>query len=183
MKIKRLLFTGLLLFACYQSIDKELGPYNDILFSEFHYFEFSILILVTLLSMFFDLRNFRKNKALLHLLPSCAGMICILITSWLIYQRIQTDNLKTLVKFISIDRQNSSFELSLKANSKLTLTEQIHNGLTTYYGEYVRAGDSLVITKFSKNDYLNITPDKAIIKNDTCYWANKFATMIIDRNP
>jgi len=112
----------------------------------FEAFVLIILCILTVVFLFTDYSRFRQTRNYLSFIHSFTGLLCLGLVFGHMIIRSSKDNSKTLFEAynenIGID---GDFTLDFKVNNHLKGTRVDHFSTISYWGSYVKRGDTLIL--------------------------------------
>src|SRR5437773_9690824 len=97
----RILVGLLLLFFGYKAVRQEFGGYDVGIFSEFNYFPFALVIILTIATLLLDTSYIKIDRKLYQYSFSFIGLTLCLIVFFKIIQRNSIDSSKTVLKVVN----------------------------------------------------------------------------------
>lgn len=168
-----LLIGGLALWITFKPV-KEVSFFTDWLYAA----PFWVLVAITILYLFIDLRQYRSSKRIRSFLPF---LLCLLILSVILWRqnRIETlDRSPTKFTATTFDIGNDGgFLLDFKMNGHLKAEKRDHWLVTFYWGRYSQHKDTLDID-LPLNFQL---PKRALLNNDTLHFLGDTSKFFVIR--
>lgn len=168
----RILIGCIIIWSGIKAVEQAFGSYQTGLSSMFQFLPFILLILFTTIALLLDRSFYQIKRKWYQFIGSFIGIACCIIVIFKIFQRKQIENSKTLFEVRNVSNTENVLSFEFKTGNTFIMAIRGHFGVSFYYGNYSKKGDTLYILK---NNYTNTDktiPKKGIIEQDMIFWDN-----------